>query len=211
MALPRAFATLGLLVGGGLLTVVFGLSFFSLTALVQAAKTMKCWTYAELARVEFGKAGSTALQAAIVVNNSGSMIIYLIIIGDVLCGVAPDYNGLITNLSGIHDPSMFWVSRPFVMAVLCIVALAPLLSLRNLSLLAPMSTAAVAVAGLFVSSIVGLAITAAWQGQLGDFQWLPTADMLGHSPMRVIINLLAVLPVITMSFVCHYNLLPVVS
>ena len=171
MALPRAFATLGLLVGGGLLTVVFGLSFFSLTALVQAAKTMKCWTYAELARVEFGKAGSTALQAAIVVNNSGSMI----------------------------------------MAVLCIVALAPLLSLRNLSLLAPMSTAAVAVAGLFVSSIVGLAITAAWQGQLGDFQWLPTADMLGHSPMRVIINLLAVLPVITMSFVCHYNLLPVVS
>jgi hypothetical protein len=32
-------------------------------------------------------------------------IVYLIIIADVLCGVAPDYNGLITNLLGVHDPS----------------------------------------------------------------------------------------------------------
>lgn len=32
-------------------------------------------------------------------------IVYLIIIGDVLVGVPPDFNGLITNLLGIHDPS----------------------------------------------------------------------------------------------------------
>jgi len=96
------------------------------------------------------------------------------------------------------------------MAILCIVALAPLLSLRNLALLAPMSTAAVVVAGGFVSAVVALAVTAIFQGQLGDFHWPPTAEMLGPSPMRIAINLLAVLPVITMSFVCHYNLLPVV-
>lgn len=34
-----------------------------------------------------------------------SQIVYLIIIADVLCGVAPEYNGLITNLVGVHDPS----------------------------------------------------------------------------------------------------------
>jgi len=96
------------------------------------------------------------------------------------------------------------------MAVLCTVCLAPLLSLRNLSLLAPMSSLAIVVAGAFVSAVVGLAGIAIFQGQLGDFHWLPTADMLGHTPMRIAINLLAVLPVITMSFVCHYNLLPVV-
>lgn len=30
---------------------------------------------------------------------------YLIIIADVLVGVPPDYNGLITNLLGVHDPN----------------------------------------------------------------------------------------------------------
>ena len=32
-------------------------------------------------------------------------IVYLIIIADVLVGVPPDYNGLVTNLLGVHDPS----------------------------------------------------------------------------------------------------------
>lgn len=32
------------------------------------------WTYLELARYEFGRAGERALQLAIVVNNAGSMV-----------------------------------------------------------------------------------------------------------------------------------------
>lgn len=39
-------------------------------------------------------------------------IVYLIIIGDVLVGVPPDFNGLITNLLGIHDPSGGCWGRP---------------------------------------------------------------------------------------------------
>ena len=139
------------------------------------------------------------------------MIIYLIIIGDVLCGVAPNYSGLITNLVGIHDPeSVVWVSRPFVMAVLCVFGLGPLISLRNLRLLAPMSSAAVIIAALFVISVAGLAVIAGFESRLGDFTWFPNEDVLGQSPWRIAINILAILPVITMSFVCHYNLLPVV-
>jgi len=91
MALPRAFATLGLVLGGSLLAVVFGLSLFSLSALIRAARSAGRWTYADLAESQFGTAGATALTIAILLNNSGSMIIYLIIIGDVLCGVAPEY------------------------------------------------------------------------------------------------------------------------
>lgn len=114
MALPRAFATLGLVLGGGLLVVIFSLSFFSLGALVRAAEAAQKWTYAGLTKSQFGDRGAAALQASIILNNSGSMIIYLIIIGDILCGVAPDYSGLVTNFVGIHDPNVFWVSRPFV-------------------------------------------------------------------------------------------------
>ena len=36
-----------------------------------------------------------------------------------------------------------------------------------------------------------------------DFHWLPTADMLGHSPGQVAVALLAVLPVISLSFICQ--------
>lgn len=97
------------------------------------------------------------------------------------------------------------------MAVLCVLGLAPLLSLRDLRRLAPMSSLAVVVAVLFVSAIVGLAGVAVASGRVADFHWLPTREMLGPTPARIAINLLAVLPVITMSFVCHYNLLPVVS
>jgi amino acid permease len=97
------------------------------------------------------------------------------------------------------------------MAAMCAACLAPLLSLRNLRLLAPFSAAAVGAAGAFVAAVVSLAAAAAWQGRAADFRWLPTPEMLGPTPGRAVVNLLAVLPVITMSFVCHYNLLPVVS
>jgi hypothetical protein len=132
--------------------------------------------------------------------------------------------------------------------------LSPLVSLTNLALLAPMSTVAVALAGGFSLSVLGLAAVAltthqvhgvglgvagvGWGGggHKGDprkqsplppspaptnthmhtqisntWHWVATLDMLGDSPSLAVINLLAVLPVITMSFVCHYNVLPIVS
>ena len=114
VALPKAFATLGLLLGIGLLAVVWSLAYFSLAALIRAATAAKCWTYDSLAKSIFGKVGSSSLDIAILANNSGSMIIYLIIMGDVLVGAPPHYSGLITNLFGIHSGDVIWVSRPFV-------------------------------------------------------------------------------------------------
>lgn len=39
------------------------------------------WTYAELVRSQFGRAGALLLQLSIVVNNGGTMVVYLIILG----------------------------------------------------------------------------------------------------------------------------------
>lgn len=36
-----------------------------------------------------------------------------------------------------------------------------------------------------------------------DFHWLPTPDMLGHTVQQRLVNLLAVLPVISLSFICQ--------
>lgn len=211
MALPRAFATMGLLLGFGLLMCMFALSFFSLAALVRCAALARVSTYAELVQGQFGEAGSRVLEGSIVLNNAGTMIVYLIIIGDVLVGVPPHYSGLITNLLGVHDPSVWYASRPVVVGALCVLCLAPLLSLRDLARLAPASSAAVGVAGAFALSVLGLTARAAWTGSLAGFDWLPSAAALGGSPGRIAVTLLAVLPVISLSFVCHYNILPLAA
>lgn len=211
MALPRAFATLGVVVGAVLLVGVLGLSFFSLASLVRASDATGHWNYKSLVSSRFGAAGRVAHASAVLLNNAGSMVVYLIIMGDVLVGVAPSYSGVVTNLVGVHDPRVWYVSRPFVVGVVCVACLAPLLSLRNLRLLAPMSAAAVAVAGAFGATVLLLTLTAIVRGRVSDFHWLPTLAMLGGTRARAVINVLAVLPVITMCFVCHYNVLPLAS
>lgn len=209
MALPHAFATMGLLLGSAMLLLVYGLSKFSLQGLVHVSQVTKKWTYVDLTRAEFGQAGVTALQLAIILNNAGSMVVYLVIIGDVLVGVPPLYSGLLTNVLGIHDPSLWYISRPFVVGMVCILFLLPLLSLRDLSMLGPMSTVGVGIAALFATSIVALAGVAIGRNMVGNFSWLPTMELLGGSPSRVAIHLLAVLPVVSMAFICHYNVHPV--
>ena len=149
-----------------------------------------------------------------------------------------------------------------MLAVCCVLVLAPLLSLRDLGRLGPMSTAGVVVAGGFAVSVVGITGIAIAKGQVGgarrppatpcrreysleqlwrllrascrrhppgadlqptclpalpcpslppspflcplaDFHWLPTAEMMGDTPSQVAVNLLAVLPVISLSFICQ--------
>ena len=62
---------------------------------------------------------------------------------------------------------MWYVSRPFVLGLVCLAVLAPLLALRDLGRLGPMSTASVAIAGGFAASVVGVTAAAVAKGQLG--------------------------------------------
>lgn len=65
-------------------------------------------------------------------------------------------------------PAAVWfVSRPFVLGVACLLVLVPLLGLRDLGRLGPMSSAGVAIAGAFACSMVGITITAIVKGQVG--------------------------------------------
>lgn len=211
MALSKAFATLGMVLGLVILSSVFFLSLFSLAALVKAAQRSSVWTYRGVAKRALGRTGGALYVAAVLCNNAGSMIVYLIIVGDVLVGVAPDYSGLWTNLVGVHDPSVWYVWRPAVIGALCLFVLAPLVSLHDLSLLGPISRLAVFVAAGFAATVALVAGAAVWEGRLADFSWLPDSAVLGATLRERAVNVLAVLPVVTMCFVCHYNLLPIAS
>ena len=170
MALPRALATLGMVLGLGLLGGVLGLSLFSLAGLVAASAATRQWTYDSLVESQLGRGGARVLRGAILLNNSGSLVVYLIILGDILVGVAPDYSGLVTNLLGVHDPGVWWAGRPFVVAAVCVLCLGPAVSQRDLSMLAPMSSAAVVVAGAFAAAVVALGAIGVAQGKVSSLR-----------------------------------------
>ena len=52
----------------------------------------------------------------------GLLITYTIMLGDVLVGKAPEYNGVVTNLTGIHSGDVWYLDRRFVVtsAIPCI-------------------------------------------------------------------------------------------
>ena len=45
---------------------------------------------------------------------AGLLITYTIMLGDVLVGKAPQYNGFITNLANIHSGDLWYLDRRFV-------------------------------------------------------------------------------------------------
>ena len=81
VALPRVFESLGVVPGALLLAAFFYLSRYTLAAMMRSANTVGVWTYDELVRSQFGDWGARSLDAAIVVNNLGGLLVYLIIIG----------------------------------------------------------------------------------------------------------------------------------
>ena len=44
------------------------------------------------------------------------LITYTIMLGDVLVGKPPDYNGLLTNLTDIHEGDVWYLDRRFVVS-----------------------------------------------------------------------------------------------
>ncbi len=79
-----------------------------------------------------------------------------------------------------------------------------------------MSAVSLALSGFFATACGGLGAYAAFQGTdnsiydiLSQARWWPSLDEL-TSPKKLS-GLIATLPVLLTSFVCHYNLHPVVS
>lgn len=213
VALPRVFESLGVVPGALLLAAFFYLSRYTLAAMIRSANTVGVWTYDELVRSQFGDWGARSLDAAIVVNNLGGLLVYLIIIGDLLVGTSPFYSGIVTNALGMHGGDVWWVSREFVVGMVSLLVLFPLVSMRDISGLGRLSVYSVSVAVGLVGTIGVLAIVAAAQGKLATdvSVWLPNFAALGDSPTRMVMSAVAILPVVSVTFCCHYNLFPVAT
>ena len=61
----------------------------------------------------------------------GVLVLYLVVIGDTLVGTQEDgYDGLLPNLTGDHSGQAWYLSRWFVILVLCVCCIQPLVLKR---------------------------------------------------------------------------------
>ncbi len=81
MALPATMKVLGLGVGIGMVVFVAVLTESSLEMLLRFSRVGKSESYGDVMRDAFGGVGKLLLQICILLNNVGTLIVYMIIIG----------------------------------------------------------------------------------------------------------------------------------
>ncbi|KAF5201833.1 Amino acid transporter avt6c [Thalictrum thalictroides] len=197
MSIPATLKVLGVLPSIILILFVAVLSDISVDFLLRYTKSGK--SYAGVMGESFGKVGSVVLQVCVMVMTLGSLIIYLIIIGDVLSGSESDgtvHLGILQEWFGIH----WWNSRAFTLFCTVIFIMLPLVLLRRVESLRFTSAISVILAVVFVVISSVMAISALWQGTTQTPKLLPD---LAHQTN--FLELFTAVPVIVTAFTFHFN------
>ncbi|KAK3156233.1 hypothetical protein QOZ80_2AG0104550 [Eleusine coracana subsp. coracana] len=199
MALPASIKMLGLIPGILMIILVALLTEASIDMLVRCSHQGKITSYGWLMGETFGDWGRIALQASVVINNVGVLIVYMIIIGDVLSG---------TSTTGVHHSGIFegwfgphmWNSRPIVLLATTLVVFAPLVSFKRLDSLSYTSALSVALAVVFVVITAGVAIVRLIEGSVEMPKLFPEIDGINS-----VWKLFTAVPVLVTAYICHYN------
>ncbi|CAG9461474.1 unnamed protein product [Pedinophyceae sp. YPF-701] len=212
MALPRAIAELGILLGVACLIGCMGLAVFTIESIVVTAARSNCLTsYGDLIKTRFGPRGAASLQLSIILNNFGVMCIYLLIMSDTLVG-SWELPGVLPIIYKTSPGSVWWMTKPVILLVVIVGIIAPMCSLRSLKKLAPISMVSVAICASFALVALFLAGSAASQGNLSRTARLyPDARLLGRDPLQITGSILRILPIIMTAYCCHYTIHPVMA
>jgi len=81
MSLPAAVKEVGIIPGVLLIVVSGFLTKYSIDLLLRFSDDGRAYSYAQLMEDAFGRVGEMLYQICVVVNNAGTIVIYLIIIG----------------------------------------------------------------------------------------------------------------------------------
>ncbi|KAJ7546292.1 hypothetical protein O6H91_08G033900 [Diphasiastrum complanatum] len=200
MALPATMKVLGLPLGVVLIFFMGIVSEVSIEIVVFFTSQMKVWSYGDMVGGACGWAGRMVAQLCIIINNSGILIVYLIIMGEVLSG-SPHHMGLLEQWAGREG---WWNDRALVLLVLMVLVLAPISALKKIDSLKFTSALSVALAVLFVLLSSGIALVKALEGHLEKPQLVPS-----FSSKRSILDLLTVIPIMTNAYICHFNIQPI--
>ncbi|CAH9101552.1 unnamed protein product [Cuscuta epithymum] len=125
---------------------------------------------------------------------------YLIIIGDVLCGKGAEHLGILQEWFGIH----WWTSRAFSIFLVVLFVLLPLVLYRRVESLWWSSALAVLLSVVFVGICIVMAIYALFCGHTETPRLLPQLDSSAS-----FFNLFTAVPVIVTAFTFHFNVHPI--
>ncbi|KAH9767351.1 Amino acid transporter AVT6C [Citrus sinensis] len=130
MSIPATFKVLGVIPAFVLIVIIACLTDISVDILMRYTHAGETSTYAGVMRESFGRAGSVAVQLCVMITNLGCLIIFLIIIGDVLCGKQPEgsvHLGVLQEWFGFH----WWNTRVFALLFVMVFVMLPLALFRR--------------------------------------------------------------------------------
>ncbi|KAK1667483.1 hypothetical protein QYE76_055642 [Lolium multiflorum] len=160
-------------------------------------------SYAGIMGDAFGRAGAAALNVFVAFTTAGTLVVYLIIIGDVLSGSAgagAEHAGVLGELFSAR----WWTGREFVILVMVVVVLLPLVLLRRVDSLRYTSAVSILLAALFMLITMGITVYTIFSGTAKMPRMLPDFSRLS-SPFE----LFTAVPVIVLAFTFHFNVHPI--
>ncbi|MQM11312.1 hypothetical protein Taro_044219 [Colocasia esculenta] len=199
MALPATMKVLGLVPGVVMIVVVALLTDASIDMLISSSRAGKAVTYGGVVGDAFGRVGRVLLQACVLINNVGVLIVYMIIIGDVLSGTSSSgehHSGILEGWFGVH----WWNGRFFVLMVTTLAVFSPLACFKRVDSLSYSSALSVALAVVFVVITAGIAVVKFIGGGIQMPKLFPDV-----TDTASIWNLFTVVPVLVTAYICHYN------
>ncbi|KAG2441362.1 hypothetical protein HYH02_009953 [Chlamydomonas schloesseri] len=208
MALPRAVALLGWGLGLSLLVVVGLLTHFTVHGLILASDRCRRDTYSSLVRTSLGPIPEKVLQGTLLLGCLGFEVVYIDIIGDLLLGDAPDYDGLITTWLPQEDKQAWWVGRQLVLAALTAGVLAPLASMRTMGGLGLVNLIGLGSLAGFAGATIWLAVAAIVSGRAYALPLGPDLPALGSTTAQQITGALSVVPILLTAASCHQSVHP---
>lgn len=199
MALPATMKILGLGLGLVMIIVMALVTERSIDMLLKFSRAGKSSSYGGLMGDAFGNVGRILLQLAVLVNNVGVLIVYMIIIGDVLSGTSSSgthHAGVLEGWFGDH----WWNGRLFVLLVTTLCVFAPLACFKRIDSLRYTSALSVALAVVFLVIMVGISVIKLMSGHVMMPRLLPDITDLNS-----VWKLFTVVPVLVTAYICHYN------
>ncbi|KAF4369188.1 amino acid transporter AVT6C [Cannabis sativa] len=203
MSIPATIKVLGIV--PGLVVILLVALSVDITAefMLRYTSSGNSQTYAGLLAESFGRLGSVSVQICVILTNLGCLIIYLIIIGDVLCGSESGgklHLGILQEWFGIH----WWNTRAYALLFVALFLILPLVMLPRVDSLRHSSAISILLAVAFVLITSAMAINAVFQGKSHKMRLFP--DFANQISM---FDLFTTVPVLVTGFGFHVNVHPI--
>ncbi|KAJ4979936.1 hypothetical protein NE237_010716 [Protea cynaroides] len=199
MSIPATLKVLGVVPAFALILMIAVLSNISVDFLLRFTNAGVSTTYAGVMGEAFGRVGSVAFQICVMITNFGTLVMYLIIIGDVLSGSQFEgsiHLGVLQEWFGIH----WWNTRALSLLLIVLFVMLPLVLLRHLESLRFTSAISVLLAIVFVGISSVMALLLLWEGKTQSPRLLP--DLASPTSF---FELFTAVPVIVTAFTFHFN------